>query len=80
MPSLHGQRRVPVPELTLEALAKRLETVEKELAELKHPPRKKDWRKVVGLSEENEFTRQMLAEIEASSEAERRTALEEHPE
>ena len=68
-----------MPELTLEALAKRLEAVEKELAELKQPAPKKDWRSVVGLSEDNEFTRQVQAEIEANSEAERRAALEEKP-
>ena len=67
-----------MPELTLEDLARRVDALEKKLAE--PDSRKKDWRKVVGISEENEFTRQVLAEIEANSEAERRAALEEHPE
>ncbi|WP_227254647.1 hypothetical protein [Frigoriglobus tundricola] len=52
----------------------------KELAELKRPAPKQDWRRVIGLSEENEFTRQVQVEIEANSEAERRAALKEHPE
>ena len=65
-----------MPEITLEDLARRLETVEKELAELKQSGRKKDWRRVVGISEDNEFTRQMQAEIEANREAERKAARE----
>jgi hypothetical protein len=64
-------------ELTLEALAKRIELIEQKLAELSLPPKPKDWRKVVGISEDNEFNRLVLAEIEANSEAERRAALEE---
>lgn len=67
-----------MPEVTLEDLARRVELLEKKLAE--GEPRKKDWRRVVGLSEENEFTRQMLAEIEANSEAELRAAREDQPE
>jgi hypothetical protein len=64
--------------VTLEELARRVEALEKKLAE--GEPRKRDWRKVVGLSEENAFTREVLAEIETNSEAERRVALEEQPE
>ncbi len=62
-------------ELTLESLAKRVEELERKLAEQTTPS--KDWRRVVGLSEDNEFTRSMLAEIEANSEAERQAALAE---
>jgi hypothetical protein len=63
--------------LTLEALAARLETVEKKLATLTAVvPPSRDWRSVVGISEETEFTRAMLAEIEANSEAERQAARE----
>jgi hypothetical protein len=36
-----------------------------------------DWRRVVGISEDNEFTRLMLAEIEAAHEADRQAALAE---
>ncbi len=66
-----------MPELTLESLAARLATVEKKLSELTAVvPPSRDWRSVVGISQDNEFTRAMLAEIEANSEAERRAALE----
>lgn len=67
-------------ELTLEAVVKRLEAVEKQLAELTAAtaqPRKKDWRRVVGMSEDNEFTRLMRAEIEANREAARRESADE---
>jgi hypothetical protein len=69
-------------ELTLEALAKRIEALEKHIAEqaAEKAGRKKDWRRVIGISEDNEFTRSMLAEIEAAREAERRAAREEKPE
>lgn len=64
-------------ELTLEALAKRIEAIERELAEQRaQQAPKKDWRRVVGISEDNEFTRQMRAEIEAMREAERQAARE----
>jgi hypothetical protein len=67
-------------ELTLEALAKRIEAIEQKLSELRLPAKSKDWRGVVGISEDNEFTRLVLAEIEANREAERRTAIEGKPE
>jgi len=67
-------------ELTLEALAQRIETIEQKLVELSLPNKPKDWRRVVGISEDNEFNRLVLDEIEANSEAERRAALEENPE
>ena len=66
-------------ELTLESLARRLEEVERRLNEKQSliiAPTK-DWRRVVGISEDNEFTRLMLAEIEARHEADRRAALAE---
>lgn len=70
-----------MPELTLEALAARIEALEKKLAAQATAPsaEKKDWRRVVGSMEDNEFTRAMLAEIEATSEAERRAAQEGIP-
>ncbi len=61
-------------ELTLEALAKRIEAIEKQL-----PPRR-DWLRVVGISDDNEFTRAMQLEIEANSDAQRKAAEEENPE
>ena len=66
-------------ELTLESLARRLEEVERRLNE-KQPSvvaPTKDWRSVVGISEDNEFTRLMLAEIEAAHAADRQAALAE---
>jgi hypothetical protein len=65
-------------ELTLESLAARLEAVEKQLASLTASvvPAVRDWRSVVGISEENEFTRAMYAEIEALREADRKAARE----
>jgi hypothetical protein len=44
-----------VSELTLEALAKRVEALEQKLAE-QVTPDKLDWLKVVGISKDNEFT------------------------
>jgi len=67
-----------MPELTLETLAARLAEVERQLAaQTNVVPATKDWRTVVGISEDNEFTRAMLAEIEANSNAERLAALED---
>jgi hypothetical protein len=67
-----------VSELTLESLARRLDEVERRLNE-KQPSvaPTKDWRSVVGISEDNDFTRLMLAEIEAAHEADRQAALAE---
>jgi hypothetical protein len=66
-------------DLTLESLARRLDEIERRLNEKQAagaaPPR--DWRSVVGISEDNEFTRLMLAEIEVAHEADRQAALSE---
>ena len=64
-----------MPELTLESLARRLEVVERRLDERQTP--RQDWRSVVGISEDNEFTRRVLAEMAAAHEAERQAALAE---
>lgn len=62
---------------TLEDVIKRVEALEKQLAELRaQQAPKKDWRSVVGISEDNEFTRQMIAETLAIREAERQAARE----
>ena len=68
-----------MPELTLESLARRLEEVERRLNERQSSviTPTKDWRSVIGISEDNEFTRLMLAEIEAAHEADRQAALAE---
>jgi hypothetical protein len=66
-------------ELTLESLARRLDEVERRLNEIQLSviAPAKDWRSVVGISEETEFSRLMLAEIEAAHEADRQAALSE---
>ena len=61
-------------ELTLEALAKRIETLEKQVARLTPPA--KDWRSVVGMFEGSEFMRQVDEEGRAIREADRRAARE----
>jgi hypothetical protein len=65
-----------MPELTLESLAARVAELERKAAQPPGPS-KLDWLSVVGISDDNEFTRAMLAEIEANSEAERQAALED---
>ncbi len=63
-------------ELTLESLARRLEEVERRLNE-KQPSiiaPTKDWRSVVGISEETDFSRLMQAEMAAMRDADRRAA------
>ena len=71
-----------MPELTLESLAARLTEVERELAALKAKspsviPATRDWRSVVGISEETEFSRAMQTEMEAARETARKAALED---
>jgi hypothetical protein len=56
-------------ELTLEALAKRVEALERALQT--RPSRSKDWRRVVGMFGDSEFSRQVDAEGRAIREAER---------
>ena len=65
-------------ELTLESLAARLEAVERTLAgQANVIPPTRDWRSVVGISEETEFSRLMQAEMAAAREVERKAAREE---
>lgn len=59
-----------MPELTLESLAKRVEALERQLAEQKGE-RKKDWRRTIGMFADSEFMRQVQAEAEAIREADR---------
>ena len=59
-------------ELTLEALAKRVEALERALQT--RPARSKDWRRVVGMFGDSEFSRQVDAEGRAIREAEREEA------
>lgn len=67
-------------EPTLEALAKRIEALEQKLAAQTAVQPAKDWRSVVGMMEDNEFTRQWIAEMEAIREADRKAAREGHGE
>jgi hypothetical protein len=60
-----------MPELTLEALAERLEVVEKRLdAQNGVLPPTRDWRSVIGLFDGSEFMPQVDAEIQALRAAE----------
>ncbi|MDY3562217.1 hypothetical protein R5W23_003679 [Gemmata sp. JC673] len=63
-------------DLTLEALAKRVEALEKKLAE-RPVPGKMDWLKVVGMFDADpEFMQQVIAEGDAVRESERKAARE----
>jgi hypothetical protein len=59
-------------ELTLEALARRIEAIERALQ--LRPARPKDWRRVVGMFGDSEFSRRVDAEGQAIREAEREEA------
>lgn len=64
-------------EVTLESLAARLLVVEAELAEQKliyGSGRTSDWRDLVGMFEDNDFTRSWMAETEAIRLADRAEA------
>ena len=70
-----------MPELTLESLAARVAELEREVTALKGKPPSvlppmRDWRSVVGISEETDFSRAMQAEMAAAREAARRAAEE----
>jgi hypothetical protein len=65
-------------ELTLESLAKRLDAVERELAEQRNRSvRKKDWRRVAGMFTGSDFMKQVDAEAQAIREADRAAARTE---
>lgn len=64
-------------ELTLESLAQRVATLEKELAEQKARSLKKDWRRTVGMFTGSEFQKQVDAEGQAIREADRKASYEE---
>ena len=64
-------------EPTLESLAKRIEVLERELAEQRlQTVRKKDWRRTVGMFTGNDFMKQVDAEGEAIREADREAVRE----
>lgn len=63
-------------ELTLEALARRVEALEAAMA-AKTPVRQaKDWRRVIGMFGDSEFMRAVDEECQRSREAERAAALQ----
>ena len=65
-------------ELTLESLAARVSELERKLAVSPSIiPASRDWRSVVGISEETDFSRSMLAEMAALREVERKATLED---
>ncbi|MFO0937734.1 MAG: hypothetical protein U0798_14615 [Gemmataceae bacterium] len=66
--------------VTLESLAARVESLERQLAEQKAAMKlaqNNSWRNAIGISQENEFTRSLLAEIERNSELEWQAAQAE---
>jgi hypothetical protein len=68
-----------MPEPTLAEIVQRLEAIERRLADQApaQQPRKKDWRRVVGMFDDDpEFMREVIAEVEAAREAERQAARE----
>jgi len=60
-----------MPENTLEALTARVAELERKLAA---GPKPTDWRAVVGMFPDDEFTRAWVAEVEAAREADRAAA------
>ena len=69
-------------ELTLESLAKRIEALEKKLAEpILRPASSKDWLKAVGMFDDDPaFIQQVIVEGQAIREAEREASREGQPE
>jgi hypothetical protein len=66
-----------MPDVTLEDLTKRVEELERKLAELTKPqPPANDWRSVVGIFEDDEFARDWEAETLAIRERSRQAARE----
>jgi hypothetical protein len=66
-------------ELSLESLARRVDALEQALGIAQATPRKKDWRRVVGMFGESEFMRQVDAEGQAIREADREDARRGEP-
>ena len=62
-------------ELTLESLAKRVEELERKLAD-RQPAAEKDWRRVVGMFDDSDFMPQVIAEGNALRQADRAAAKE----
>ena len=63
-------------ELTLESLAARVAELERKQAAPAVSPTNPAWMALVGSMEDNEFTRDMINEMEATREADQRAARE----
>ena len=61
-------------DLTLESLARRVETLENIIAAKERGQSRKDWRKVVGMFRDSEFMRKVDEECQRIREAEREAA------
>lgn len=61
-------------ELTLESLARRVEALEAALAVGESKPRRKDWRRVIGMFGDSEFMREVDEECLRMREADREAA------
>lgn len=61
-------------ELTLESLARRVEALEAALGAGEAKPRRKDWRRVIGMFGDSEFMREVDEECLRMREAEREAA------
>jgi len=64
-------------DVTLESLARRVEALERAVG--LRPARAKDWRRVVGLFGDSEFSRKVDAEGQAIREADREEARRSEP-
>lgn len=67
-----------MPELTLESLAKRVEELERKLAE-QQSASPKDWRSVVGMFDDSEVMQEVIAAGRSIREADRRDAQQGQP-
>jgi hypothetical protein len=75
-----GRRQeLPMADLTLESLAKRIEALEIAVSGATPVRAAKDWRKVVGMFRESDFMRQVDEECARSREAERDLARQSEP-
>ena len=62
-----------MPELTLDPLAERVAEIERRLA-IGSIPRPTDWRGIVGMFPDDDFTRAWIADVEAERESDRQNA------
>ena len=65
-----------MPEVTLESLTQRVVELEAKLKSINEQPQESDWRNLVGMMEDNEFTRDWIWETERLREENRQAARE----